>query len=235
MRLDYYNEYLNGYLKTKVNVNIVQIGANDGKINDPIYATVMEHKNATTILLIEPQPEVIPFLFENYRAHPHCTIVNGAVGFDGNLTLYRLKPSLWDLFIRRYLQDAPAYRVPTGFSSQIKAHVINHIRGNLPSIIDEFDAIEELNVPSATLLTILKGNNFPLKIDVLQVDCEGMDDEVLYCCDLSETCPEIINFEHCHLPVERYDNLSSYLKKLGYSIIPWSESDSMAILSGSIF
>ena len=235
MYLDYYNELLNGYLKAKVNTNIVQIGANDGKINDPIYSTVMEHKNATTILLVEPQPEVMPYLFENYRAHPRCTIFNGAVGFDGNLTLYRLKPSLWDLFIRRYLQDAPAYRVPTGFSSQIKAHTINHIRGNLPSTIEEFDALEELKVPSASLLTILKKNNFPFKIDVLQVDCEGMDDVVLYCCDLSKTSPEIINFEHCHLPIERYKNLSSYLKKLGYLIIPWSISDSIAIFSGSIF
>ena len=57
------NNYTNNFLykllsffpKDKTSTfNIVQIGANDGKTNDPIYKWVMNVENLTSILLIEP-------------------------------------------------------------------------------------------------------------------------------------------------------------------------------------
>lgn len=232
---NYYDWLLSVYLQPNQKRNVVQIGANDGRINDPIYKWIMSHKESTSILLVEPQPEVILFLQRNYSSHPNFVIANEAVGHDKNLTLYRLKPELWEIFIKRYLKNSPTYRVPTGFTSQIKNHVVNHIRNNLPPSVDERDAIETLNLPSSNLLSILQRHRFPEKIDLLQVDCEGADDKVLYCCNLQYTRPEIINFEYCHIPTSRMNILVTYLEDLGYKVYCWSKSDATAISGSSIF
>jgi phospholipid N-methyltransferase len=50
-------------------INIVQIGANDGQINDPIYDFVMKNKDVTNIALIEPQASIIEYLEKNYEQH----------------------------------------------------------------------------------------------------------------------------------------------------------------------
>lgn len=233
MTANYYDHLLRAYLGSKDATKIVQIGANDGRINDPIYEAVMDHRNSTEILLIEPQTEVIPFLIDNYLLHPKCTIVNAAVGPDQDFILYRLKPAFWEVLNKRHLQNAPIYRVPTGFASCMKDHVLNHIYGNLPASINVSEAIEELKLPSSSLLEIIKNYQFPINIDLLQVDCEGMDDEVLYCCNLFQTRPEIINFERCHLSVNRFNHLVSYLEKFHYSINCWSQADCLAVQQGS--
>jgi FkbM family methyltransferase len=230
-----FGQLLNGYLKFKYPTKIVQIGANDGRINDPIYQAVMSNMHLTDILLVEPQAEVIPFLIENYRLHPRFKIVNAAIGPENDLIIYRLHPQFWEVFIKRHLQSAPSYRVPSGFASHIKAHVLSHIHGNLPESINEVEAIEELCVPSYNLLVLLEKHDFSKEIDLLQVDCEGMDDMVLYCCNLAETKPEIIHFEHCHLPADSFKNLILYLRDLDYLIYCRTESDAIAIHSDSIF
>jgi FkbM family methyltransferase len=235
MSINYYHQLLNNYLKFKENIKIVQVGANDGRINDPIYEILMNHKDSTSILLIEPQTEVIEFLTHNYRSHPNFIIANVAVGPEKDLTIYRLKPELWNVFIKRYLQNSPTYRVPTGFTSNVKNHVKNHIKGNLPPSIEESAAIECIKVPSYSLLEIIKNHNFSIKIDLLQIDCEGMDDEVLYCCNLLETQPEIINFEYYHLSSYRFKNLVSFLERLNYSVYCWGKSEAIAINKQSIF
>jgi FkbM family methyltransferase len=232
---NYYDWLLSCYFQKDRLRNVVQIGANDGRINDPIYKWVMANKQSTMILLVEPQSEVIPFLQENYLEHPNFMVVNEAVGGKKNLTLYRLKPELWSVFTKRYLQSAPSYRVPTGFASQIKSHVLDHIRNNLPPSVDEEGAIETLNLPSSDLSEMLVRYDFPQKIDLLQVDCEGMDDEVLYCCNLFQTSPEIINFEFCHIPPERFNKLVEYLNGSGYMVYRWSKDDAIAIKGESIF
>lgn len=230
-----FDQLLNDYFKFKDITRIVQIGANDGRINDPIYQAVMENKNVTDILLIEPQAEVISFLIENYRPHPKFKIVNAAIGPEKDLIIYRLNSQLWEVFIKRHLKDAPSYRVPSGFASHIKAHVMSHIHGNLPASMNEAEAIEELCVPSYNLVELLEKNDFSKEIDLLQVDCEGMDDMVLYCCNLAEIKPEIIHFEYCHLTTDSFKNLILYLGDLKYLIYCRSESDAIAIHSDSIF
>lgn len=79
-------------------MNFVHIGANDGRINDPIFPFVMRNRTATRILLIEPQPEIVPFRRENYSDHPDATIYGGAIGTGEALLLFRVKPELWNSY-----------------------------------------------------------------------------------------------------------------------------------------
>lgn len=208
---------------------IVQIGANDGAINDPIYEYVMRHHRSNHILLIEPQENVIAALENNYKDHQNATILKVAIGASPYLKLYRLRPKFYDLFERKYLQSAPSYRVPTGFTSSIKQHVVSHISGNLPRNFNLEDAIEEINVECVSLLGALRAADWAHdQIDILQIDAEGSDYEVLLSCNLDMTKPSLINFEHFHLSASDYRQAKELLLKLGYQIYSYSNTDTLA-------
>lgn len=224
-----YSTLLEEIISSKGFSNIVQIGANDGKINDPIYDFVTKNNKSTKIGLIEPQANLIPFLKNNYKSHPDAEVLNCAIGPGGSLTLHRVKPSIYDIFVNRYLHGSPSYRVPSGFASFDKDHVLKHIAGNLPPEISSLDAIESVDIPCYSLLEALKKLGWEDNaVDVIQVDTEGMDDLVIYECSISEIKPSIINFEHSHLSSSSYKNLCKMLHENGYSIYKYSRSDTLA-------
>jgi hypothetical protein len=211
-------------------LDVCQIGANDGRINDPIYNIMMSQRHATRILLIEPQVDVIPYLRANYAGHPEAIIWAGAIAAAPELVLHRLRPELYGVFERRYLRNSPAYRVPSGFSSSSREHVMRHVSGNLPGHIDLADAIEELRAPCSRLQALLQDVNWKgAGIDVLQVDTEGEDDATIYACDLEQLKPILINFEHAHLSPQRTRVLYEYLIKLGYRLYRYHAMDSLAV------
>lgn len=222
-------------IDSKNYTKVVQVGANDGCINDPIYEVVMRNKDKTKILLIEPQSNILEHLEKNYALHPEAHIANYAVGPDSLLSLYRIKPSYYGLFTKRYLHDSPNYRVPSGFSSFDKKHVIKHAEGNLPKNTKIDDAIEKLDVPSRDLLTILDTASWEEhKIDILQVDAEGMDDKVIYSCNIEVTQPQLINFERAHLSQQAYKDLCVYLLSLDYELYNYSVLDTLAVKKASL-
>lgn len=210
-------------------ISVAQIGANDGRINDQIYDFVIANQHRSKIILFEPQDNVLPYLRENYQSHPSATIVHCAIGPVGTLKLYRLKPSYYDSFVKRYLKDSPSYRVPTGFTSSVYEHVARHVRGNLPTGVSIDQAIEEIQVRCLPLLAALSENGWQGPVDLLQVDVEGMDDQVLYECGLGEIAPLLINFEYRHLSAEKLTQLNSYLARLGYLTIRYNGSNALAV------
>jgi FkbM family methyltransferase len=226
----FYQKCISELIKSCSCANVVQIGANDGKINDPIYDVVMSNISKTNILLIEPQVELISYLQENYSNHTGAKIWNGAIGPEGVAKFYRVKPIYWDGYIRRYLMDAPAYRVPSGFTSTSLPHVLDHARGNLPEGVDSDQAIEEVAFESRNLLTLAKENfqDF-MRIDILQIDTEGMDRLVLMNSNIDFFKPGLINFEHAHLSQNDYSDVMHYLQGFGYKMFKWSRDDTLAI------
>lgn len=230
MNLTYLEVLLDGYLAAKGRMNFVQIGANDGKINDPIFPFVMRNKTATRILLIEPQPEIVPFLRENYAGHPDATIHVGAIGTGEAMVLFRVKPELWNSYNPPYMQDAPAYRVPSGFASSSIQHVRRHAEGNFRIAAPVEDCLEGLSVPCTTLHALISRLSWTEDVDVLQVDAEGADDEVIYASDTHRLRPRLINYERSHLTEERRQRLCAFLTGQGYRILHWSASDTTAIL-----
>ncbi|EHJ94921.1 glycosyltransferase [Vreelandella boliviensis] len=225
-----YERNIQEIINNKDCTKVVQVGANDGCINDPIYEVVMRNKDKTKVLLIEPQSNILEHLERNYALHPEAHIANYAVGPDALLNLYRIKPAYYGLFTKRYLHDSPNYRVPSGFSSFDKKHVVKHAEGNLPKNTNIDDAIEKLEVPSHDLLTILDTASWEeQQIDILQVDAEGMDDKVIYSCNIEVTQPQLINFERAHLSHEAYSNLCIYLSGLDYVLYNYSSLDTLAV------
>jgi len=210
-------------------MNIVQVGANDGSHSDPIHNFLMENKEFTNALLIEPQPDIIQYLENSYANHPNVTIFNGAIGDGDKLLLYRIKSKLWSYFHAPYLEDAPDYRAPSGFTSVNKQHVVNAAKEYLDDTLSPEDAVEEINVPCKRLYDLISDMDFPKKIHLLQVDTEGADDQVIYACDIDELRPTIINYEYKHLNSDRNAKLEDFLVSNGYKLYQWNASDTLAI------
>lgn len=108
-------------LRTLINIkhklNIVVVGANDGKNNDPIYDFAMSNSGSTSTLLTEPNKPLLPYLESNYSSHPSHKVANCAIGKPGILTLYAIKQSAWASFQPNYAKDWPLYRAPTGITT----------------------------------------------------------------------------------------------------------------------
>ncbi|OZA13458.1 MAG: hypothetical protein B7Y02_06030, partial [Rhodobacterales bacterium 17-64-5] len=117
-------------------VNILQIGANDGLINDPLHGFLRAHPDRTQIILVEPQADLIPILSDTYAFHPRKIIREAAVGPAGHLTLYRLRKQCWPDLVLGYGKHWPIYRAPTGVTSgdrgKVEAWASRHYRGPLP-------------------------------------------------------------------------------------------------------
>lgn len=212
-------------------LKIVQVGANDGSINDPIYKFVRQFHKRTKILLVEPQEYLVPYLNENYSFHPNSFIYNGAIGPKGVLKLYSINKSYWKELNVKYAKDWPEYRAPTGVTSVNRQHVYHWLEKHLNLKNIEIDkVIQENVVPSKELLELLEEMNFNQKIDVLQIDAEGYDDQVIYNSNINETTPKIINFEVKNLPPEKFENLKGYLESRGY-VLSCHGGEALAIMS----
>jgi len=215
-------------LACRDSVDIVQVGANDGVINDPLYDFARLEKARTRLLLIEPQGRLLPRLEANYAFHANARAVCCAVGPAGSLILYGVKERYWDRLSIPYAEGWPDYRAPTGIVSAERRHVqvwlARHLRDGTPA--DE--AIEAFSVQCLPLPVVLSRNGFGETVDVLQIDAEGFDDQVVYASDIVRTRPTLIHFEAMHLEAERYAALKRHLAGEGYRI--WrQEKDALAI------
>ena len=194
-------------------MRICIVGANDGKIDDPLYPMIRENlRDKTDVILFEPQEYLLPILAENYSFHPCHRIVPAAVGQEGTLTLHAIRPQYWDRFHPPYAVGWPSYRAPTGITSFDRTTVLSWVGKHLPGETDPDKLITELTVPCNRLVTFLADLGREPVIDVLQVDAEGFDDEVIYACDLHLTQPKIITFEKSNLPPERLERLKAHLR-----------------------
>lgn len=205
-------------------LKVVIVGANDGKNNDPLYEYLATTQRKNTVVLIEPQQQLIPYLQENYRFHPNAYIVNAAIGQEGEMTLYGVKKEYWGRLDVPYAKERgwPDYRAPTGIASGNKDHVADWLKKHLPEV-DADDAIEAFTVNSQSLDSALQSVGVSGPIDVLQIDTEGFDDEVIYSSNLAANRPKILFLEVTHLNEKRKNELVSFLNDMGYRIFDISE------------
>ena len=119
---------LSAALATHGSLRIAVVGANDGRINDPIFSFANKFKASTELFLIEPQKALLPHLRTNYGFHPRAKFMNQAIGPVGTITLYSVDEAVWPHLRAPYAENWPAYRAPTGVTSGERAHVIRWLR-----------------------------------------------------------------------------------------------------------
>lgn len=189
--------WLNKLLKGK-NVQIVQIGSNDGKTGDPIF-NLIKTNNPWKALFVEP----IPYLFErlkiNYGNDTRFIFENVAINDGTKQIFYAVKEEA-----KTYLPDLPSWYDQLG--SFNKENILNHLNGALEPYI------EEILLIGSTLTDLLKRNKIN-DIALLHIDAEGYDWKILSQLDLNYIKPKIILVEHKHLTDTEEKSMIHFLSK----------------------
>ena len=233
---DYKPELYDTILSTAIAVqssfNIVQVGANDGKYNDPIYDFIKEYKDRTNIILVEPQKELISHLEDNYSYHPSSEVYNKAIGTDeSKIRLYRVKREYWDKLDVDYGENWPDYRAPTGVTTSNREQLVTWVSEHVQTKSQPDEIIEEYNVDISKPETVLNRSKIMDEVHLLQVDTEGMDDEVVYAFFEDEIYPSVINIESKHLSESQQGKLKKKLARRGYEVYNYTASETLALKS----
>ena len=181
-------------------VYFVQVGANDGKMNDPLHKIIKEHHWHG--LLFEPVPALFLELQANYSDHAELTLVQAACGdIESELPFYQL----------RSLSDLP-FEWMRGLSSFNRDVIRKHFKSD-----EQFSQfVEQVNIPIRPLNRYLEEYDFR-RCDILLVDTEGFEIKVMNGLDLRKYRPVLIIAEHQHLSLADKSYLHEVLHKAGYT------------------
>jgi len=226
-----YMNCLIGAISVKKPFNIVQIGANDGKYNDPIYEFVKEYKDHTNIILVEPIKTLIPYLREHYSYHPSSEIINKGIAApeSSSLELYGVDQDYWDNIDAGYGEEWPKYRVPTGVTTTNKDLLLKWVTKNVKTDANPEDVIKKFDVDMTRPDYIISKSKIMNDVQLLQVDTEGMDDQVVYSFLEDNILPNFINIERTHLNKVRQNKYDQILRDSGYCICDYSSREKLAI------
>ncbi|MEX0448799.1 FkbM family methyltransferase [Spiribacter sp. 221] len=225
MKLNAYQLSVMAAASVKKNLTITIIGANDGRINDPLFPLISGPlKNRCTAVLIEPNESLNSILRENYSFTKRKVIINSAVSNQSNITLYSVKEAFWAHCQPTYAQNWPNYRAPTGITSVDRNFVKKWIEKYQSASFNSDAAIDSRTVRCSRLQPLLSEKASMESIDVLQIDAEGHDDHVLYASDIELLLPGIIFIEITHLSRERLNALRKHLVECAYSCVLQGEN-----------
>lgn len=188
-------------------LTFVEIGANDGVEGDFLRPHI--ERLGLRGILVEPQPSVFARLKRNYEGIPNVSFENCAIGsLETDLSLYYVEVEGED---KEYA---------TTLATSNRSALEGYARETGGKIV-------ELSVPCIRPSTLLKKHGFG-RIDILQIDTEGMDFEILKSFDLGSASPEIIHYESGQMkPAEQLESYR-YLTENGYQMITHG-GDTLAI------
>jgi len=184
------------YRVVKPDAVLVQIGANDGTLDDPVGEFI--RLGTLKSVLVEPIPAVFAKLTQSYQGVSNVSLVQAAIGdSDGPATLYQVR-----------LERQPDYPGSSGWASFDRAHLIkHHVRPG---------DIAEARVPSLTLSTLLARHQLN-HVDIMQIDVEGFDAEIVQMALKLPSPPACFNFENIHLSLATKEKLFRQLEAQGYA------------------
>ncbi|MGL4881606.1 MAG: FkbM family methyltransferase [Waterburya sp.] len=187
--------------KISSETTIVQIGANDGKTDDPVYSLIAD--GSWSGVLVEPIPNLYKELTETYQDVSNLKLENCAIAKeDGQVTMYQVIP---DDSLPEYVKILPSF----------ERDIILKNKPLIPNI-EQF--IETIEVPAMTLKSLLDKHSIQ-HINLLQIDAEGFDYEIMKMAFQIPLLPDIINFEYTHFLPEKIAECANVLASKGYSYL----------------
>jgi FkbM family methyltransferase len=187
----------------------VQVGANDGVLDDPLRDLILQ--NRLPGLLIEPLPDIFDKLKHNYRDQPQLSFENVAIlSCDGNVPIHRVRSNA---------------TVPHHWHG-----IASFNRGNLLTQGVPPESIETVSVEGTTLQFLLTKHKIE-KVSLLQIDTEGYDFEIIRYAFDSGIFPDMINYEHCWLVPDIRYQCKQMLDRHGYQFLEVGK-DTLAIRGG---
>ncbi len=193
----------------------VQIGANDGVTVDPIHQHI-KSKNMDG-LLVEPLPEMMSALQNNYRGKSGLQFAQCAVTeTNGPVTMKTFDDSYAEQItggtLVAQISDSPTR----------SDRAISNIRcGGDKHVVERV-------VTGKTLETLLREQQVR-HIDLLQIDVEGYDWRVLKQLDFAKFRPKVIHMEFAHLPRHEQEEARTMLREQGYVFALHNGRDMLAV------
>lgn len=190
---------------------ILQVGANDGFVNDPLYKFIKKYKAKG--ILIEPQKKPFSVLKSIYHKDD-IEVINCAIDrVNGVRKLYRLSFSdeRWASGLSSFSHDQMLKVINSGMiETKARKYKIK-----LPADRNDwigFDEVESLNFD-----TLAK--NYHIKaVDLLMIDTEGFDAEIVRMFDFEKFRPLVVVFEKTHLSNGDYTDCQRLLKSYNYAL-----------------
>lgn len=191
-------------------ITFIQVGAFDGKTNDPLYPYIQRYHWRG--VLLEPEPQAFSQLQQTYHDEPQLTLMNCALtDRDGPANLYRIQPGVdgmpdWSRQIatldvdtlRRHQDGVPAYG----------------IQGGIKDIDRWIECIQVEGISFDHLLDLMGTST----IDLLQIDAEGYDGHIIQRFPFKRVQPSLIHYEHMHLCSTDQEACLAILISQGYRI-----------------
>ncbi len=191
-------------------VQIVQIGSNDGMNGDPIFDLIARNQKWKA-LFVEPVPYLFERLKKNYGPDSRFSFENAAINDGTKQIFYSVKEEAKNDF-----PDLPKAYDQLG--SFYKENILIHFNGILEPYILETE-LEGLS------LTQLFQKHDITELTLLHIDTEGYDWKIISQLNLEDIKPKVILIEHKHLTRIERKSLINFLKpdylifKLGNDLI----------------
>jgi len=183
---------------------VLQIGACDGIMADPIHKWIKKYKWHG--ILVEPQIKEFERLKTNYRDSDTLSFENVAIADTGGpRPLYKVREEHIEADWQRGVASLLA---KPGLETQ--------------------DMVTTEMVQCVTFDTLLTRHRVK-RIDLLQIDVEGYDYELLKLFDFEKIRPQFIRYEHGHLKLSDRSSCKEHLRHRGYMILEM-EYDTGAVL-----
>lgn len=165
-------------------IQVVQIGSNDGRIGDPLFI-LFQKNTAWRSLFVEPVPYIFERLKSNYPDETRFRFENAAINHGEVLDFYWVAPE-----VKESISDLPFYYDQLG--SFHKEHIMDALEGKLTPYI------RKTRIQGLKLSELLYKHKID-KIDILHIDTEGYDWKILQQLQLEKYQPQFILFEKTHL------------------------------------
>lgn len=204
-------------------VRCLEIGANDGKTNDPIYPWITRH--GWRAVLLEPQADICTGeLAATYANHPNVSLENAALAStDGTAPFYRISFSQarWATGLAGFDRQSLQRHIDSGYvAKQAETERIQP-----PSDRDQW--IETVQVPTISMLRLLQKHQIA-NLEVMAIDTEGFDFEILKLVPFDLITPEVVLFESKNLSDRDYAAAQKMLRDRGYRLY-WEKGDTLAV------
>lgn len=207
------NEVLLNYGKTNGDVFFIQVGANEGKEDDPIYHFISQ--KGWKGILIEPVKFIFDKLIRNYKDYSsQLFFENVAISYTEGKQIFF------------YLRKKEGFDIPF-WAEELGSFNKEVILKHKMYISQIEDLIIEEEVPVTTISALQSKYNIS-EPDVLMIDTEGYDFEIIKSYPFGESKPTVLIYEHKHLGNYIHKQSLIYLRKYGYKLFAF-EGDTFAI------
>jgi FkbM family methyltransferase len=207
-------QVLDAYVSFRKKLKFVQIGANDGVVNDPLFHYLQQP--GWEGILVEPIPCVFEDLKRNHsKSKANLYFENSAINLkSGSSTFYRLRRE-YGPGVFEWLDQVSSFR-----KEVTEAHM-----GTLPDVTE---VIDEVKINCITLSGLFEKYAID-SLDLLLIDTEGFDAEILRMIPFRQVRIDLIIFEHIHLIGKDYEQVVKLLRKNGYLVYIQNDFDTVAI------